>query len=184
MILKGKALREKREEKEARRSKKKRRSVMYAAIVAGVLIVGMSIFFVYSSEQAKMRGQAFGKAIEFVQEDLRKTYHTFDSKVSMFNRGDISKSDFLKFAEKHEDEMEKIILRYDGLQTPKLFVPAVDLFKLSAQTQFEADKYVVEWIRSGDETAHVRSISSYDQSLQYEQAALLEFNLVQRQTNP
>ena len=46
---------------------------MYAAIVAGVLIVGMSIFFVYSSEQAKMRGQAFGKAIEFVQEDFDET---------------------------------------------------------------------------------------------------------------
>jgi hypothetical protein len=164
--------------------KKKKRSVMYAAIAVGVIIIGMSIFFVYSSEQAKMRGQAFGKAIEFVQEDLRKTYHTFDSKVSMFKRGDISKDDFLKFAEKHENEMEKIILRYDNLQTPKPFVPAVDLFKLSAETQFEADKHIIEWIRSGDETAHVRSVSSYDQSLQYEQAALFEFNLVQRQSNP
>jgi hypothetical protein len=182
--LKGKALREKREEKEARRSKKKRRSVMYATIVVGVLIVGMSIFFVYSSEQAKMRGQAFGKAIEFVQEDLRKTYHTFDSKVSMFNRGDISKIDFLKFAEKHKLEMEKIIVRYDNLQTPQPFIPAVKLFKLSAETQFEADKYIIEWIRTDDDTARIRSVSSYEQSLQYEQAGLFEFNLVQRQANP
>ena len=157
---------------------------MYATIVVGVLIVGMSIFFVYSSEQAKMRGQAFGKAIEFVQEDLRKTYHTFDSKVSMFNRGDISKIDFLKFAEKHKLEMEKIIVRYDNLQTPQVFIPAVKLFKLSAETQFEADKYVIEWIRTGDDTARIRSVSSYEQSLQYEQAGLFEFNLVQRQANP
>jgi len=157
---------------------------MYATIVVGVLIVGMSIFFVYSSEQAKMRGQAFGKAIEFVQEDLRKTYHTFDSKVSMFNRGDISKIDFLKFAEKHKLEMEKIIVRYDNLQTPQPFIPAVKLFKLSAETQFEADKYIIEWIRTGDDTARIRSVSSYEQSLQYEQAGLFEFNLVQRQANP
>ena len=157
---------------------------MYATIVVGVLIVGMSIFFVYSSEQAKMRGQAFGKAIEFVQEDLRKTYHTFDSKVSMFNRGDISKIDFLKFAEKHKLEMEKIIVRYDNLQTPQPFIPAVKLFKLSAEAQFEADKYIIEWIRTDDDTARIRSVSSYEQSLQYEQAGLFEFNLVQRQANP
>jgi len=157
---------------------------MYAAISVGVIIIALSIFFVYSSDQAKERGKAFGKAIEFVQDDLRKQTHSFDSKVSMFKRGDISKDEFLDFAEKHENEMKKIILRYGNLQTPKMFVPAVDLFKLSAETQFEADKYVREWIRTGDETAQIRSDSLYYQSLQYEQAALFEFNLVQRQTNP
>ena len=157
---------------------------MYAAISVGVIIIALSMFFVYSSDQAKERGKAFGKAIEFVQDDLRKQTHSFDSKVSMFKRGDISKDEFLDFAEKHENEMKKIILRYGNLQTPKMFVPAVDLFKLSAETQFEADKYVREWIRTGDETAQIRSDSLYYQSLQYEQAALFEFNLVQRQTNP
>ncbi len=157
---------------------------MYAAISVGVIIVALSIFFVYSSDQAKERGKAFGKAVEFVQDDLRKLTHSFDSKVSMFKQGDISKDDFLKFAEKHEREMEKIILRYDNLQTPQPFASAIELFKLSAETQFEADKYVIEWIRTGDGTAQIRSDSLYEQSLQYEQAALLEFNLVQRQTNP
>ena len=52
---------------------------MYAAILVGVIIVAMSIFFVYSSDQAKMRGEAFGKALEFIQEDLRKLTHSFDS---------------------------------------------------------------------------------------------------------
>ena len=144
----------------------------------------MSIFFVYSSEQAKMRGQAFGKAIEFVQEDIRKQTHSFDSKVSMFKQGDISKDEFLDFAEKHENEMEKIILRYNNLQTPKLFIPSVKLFKLSAETQLDSERYTIEWIKTGDDAAYIRSDSLWQQSLQYEQAALLEFNLVQRQTNP
>ena len=157
---------------------------MYATIAVGVMIIGMSIFFVYSSEQAKMRGQAFGKAIEFLQEDLRKQTHMFDSKVSMFKQENINKAEFLDFAKKHENEMEKIILRYDNLQTPKPFMPSMELFKLSAETQFEADKYVIKWIRTGDETAQIRSDSFYYQSLQYEQAALLEFNLIQRQSNP
>ena len=157
---------------------------MYAAISVGVMIIALSMFFVYSSDQAKERGKAFGKAIEFVQDDLRKQTHTFDSKVSMFTRGDISKDEFLDFAEKHENEMKKIILRYDNLQTPKMFVPAVDLFKLSAETQLESEKYTMEWIKTGDDASYIRSDSLWQQAVQYEQAALLEFNLVQRQANP
>ena len=157
---------------------------MYAAIAVGVIIIGMSIFFVYSSEQAKMRGEAFSKAIEFIQEDHKNHMYTFDSKVAMFKRGDISRDDFLKFAEKHQSEMEKIILRYDNLQTPKPFIPSVELFRLSAETQFESEKYTIEWIRTGDETAQIRADQLWNQSIQYEQNALLEFNLVQRQTNP
>ena len=166
------------------RPKKKKQTTVYAAIAVGVIIIALSIFFVYSSDQAKERGKAFGKALEFIQDDLRKLTHSFDSKVSMYKQGDIDMEVFLEFAEKHEREMEKIILRYDNLQTPQQFKPAVELFKLSAETEFEANKYVIEWIRTGDETALIRSDSLYEQSLQYEQAALLEFNLVQRQTNP
>ena len=166
------------------RPKKKKQTSVRIAVSVGVVIIALSMFFVYSSEQAKIRGEAFSKAIEFVQEDLRKTYHSFDSKVSMFNQDNITKDDFLKFAEKHKLEMEKIIVRYDNLQTPQVFIPAVKLFKLSAETQFEADKYIIEWIRTGDDTARIRSVSAYDQSLQYEQAGLFEFNLVQRQANP
>ena len=102
----------------------------------------------------------------------------------MFKQGDIDKEIFLEFAEKHEREMEKIILRYDNLQIPQQFVPAVELFKLSAETEFEANKYVIEWIRTGDVTAQIRSDSLYQQSLQYEQSALSKFKLVQGQTNP
>ena len=164
--------------------KKKKRTLTYAAISVGVIIIGMSIFFVYSSEQAKMRGQAFGKAIEFVQEDLRKQTHMFDSKITMFKQENINKDEVLEFAEKHENEMEKIILRYDNLQTPKLFIPSVKLFKLSAETQLDSERYTIEWIKTGNDAAYIRSDSLWQQSLQYEQAALLEFNLVQRQANP
>ena len=157
---------------------------MYAAITVGVIIIGMSIFFVYSSDQAKERGKAFGKALEFVQEDLRKLTHSFDSKVSMFKNGDIGEGKFLEFAEKHEREMEKIILRYNDLQIPQPFVPAIELFKLSAETQLQSDKYMTEWVRTGDDTAHIRSDSLLQQSFEYEMAALSEFKLAQGQPNP
>ena len=166
------------------RPKKNKRSITYAAISVGVIIITLSMFFVYSSDQAKERGKAFGKAIEFLQEDLRKTYHSFDSKVSMFKQGDISKDDFLKFAEKHEHEMEKIILRYDNLQIPQSFVSSVELFKLSAETQLESDHYMIEWVRTGEDAAHIRSDSLLQQSFDYEMAALAKFKLAQGQTNP
>ena len=157
---------------------------MYAAISVGVIIVAMSIFFVYSNDQAKMRGEAFGKALEFIQEDLRKLTHSFDSKVSMFKQGDISKGEFLEFAEKHEREMEKIILRYNNLQIPQSFVSPVELFKLSAETQLESDRYMIEWVRTGEDAAHIRSDSLLQQSIDYEMAALAKFKLAQGQTNP
>ena len=157
---------------------------MYATIVVGVIIIGMAIFFVYSSEQAKTRGQAFGKAIEFLQEDLRKHTHMFDSKVSMFKRGDIGKDEFLESTKNHENDMKKIILRYDNLQMPKPFMPSMELFKLSAEAQLESDKYMIEWIRTGDDSVHVRSDSLLQQAFEYEQAALYEFQLVQSKTNP
>ena len=157
---------------------------MYAAITVGVIIVALSIFFVYSNDQAKMRGQAFGKALEFVQEDLTKLTYTFDSKVSMFQQGNISKDGFLEFAEKHEDKMKKIILRYDNLQIPEPFIPSVELFKLSAETQLESDKYMAEWVRTGDDAAYIRSDSLLQQSFEYEMTALSKFRLVQGQTNP
>mgnify|MGYP001198812910 FL=1 len=157
---------------------------MYAAIAVGVIIIGMSIFFVYSSEQAKMRGEAFGKALEFVQDDLRKQTHSFDSKVSMFKQEDISKDEFLELSGLHIAEMVTIIVRYDNLQIPQPFVSAVKLFKLSAETQLESDKYMLEWVSTGDITAHVRSDQLIHQSFQYEQAALYEFELQLRNANP
>ena len=178
---------EKRREKRVdkfNKPKKKKQTTVYAAITVGVIMVALSIFFVYSSDQAKERGKAFGKAIEFVQDDLRKQTHSFDSKISMFKQGDINKDEFLKFGDSHIVEMVTIILRYDNLLIPQPFVPAVELFKLSAETQLESDKYMIEWVSTGDDTAHIRSDQLLHQSFEYEQAALLEFNLVQRQTNP
>ena len=157
---------------------------MFTAISVGVIIVALSIFFIYSSDQAKERGKSFGKAIEFVQDDLRKLTHSFDSKVSTFKKGDISKGEFLEFAEKHEREIEKIIFRYNNLQIPQPFISAIELFKLSAETQLESDHYMIEWVRTGNDMAHIRSDSLLQQSFEYEMAALSKFKLAQGQTNP
>ena len=81
-------------------------------------------------------------------------------------------------------EMEKIILRYDNLQIPQSFVSSVELFKLSAETQLESDHYMIEWVRTDEDSAHIRSDSLLQQSIDYEMAALAKFKSAQGQTNP
>ena len=43
---------------------------------------------------------------------------------------------------------------------------------------------MIEWVRTGDITAQIRSDVFLQQSFEYEQAALYEFNLQQRKANP
>lgn len=163
------------------KTRKKKNTILYATIIIGTIIISSTIFFSYSDEQAKIRGEAFGNSLKFIQEDLRKITHSFDNKLSMFKEGSVGKEDFLEFGQKHQIEMSRIILQYDNLQIPKSFVSAVEMFKLSAETQLESDIQMVEWVRTGNEDAYIRSDSLLQQSFQYEIAALGEFKLAQGQ---
>jgi len=55
---------------------------------------------------------------------------------------------------------------------------------LSAETQLESDQYMIEWVRTDKDSAHVRSDSLLQQSIDYELAALAKYELAKRQTNP
>ena len=165
-------------------TKKKKNSVVYAAIIIGILVVSSTIFFVYSNDQAKLRGQMFGNELKQIQDDLKKNTHSYDTKLSLFKEGNLDKEKFLEFAEKHKDEMGKIILRYDSLQIPNGFQTAVDLFKLSSETQLESDIQIMEWVKTGNDAAHIRSDVLLQESFDYEMAALAEYKSAQGPINP
>ncbi len=165
-------------------TKKKKNSVVYAAIIIGILVVSSTIFFVYSNDQAKLRGQMFGNELKQIQDDLKKNTHSYDTKLSLFKEGSIDKEKFLEFAEKHKDEMNKIILRYDSLQIPNGFETAVELFKLSSETQLESDIQIMEWVKTGNDAAHIRSDALLQESFDYEMAALAEYKSAQGPINP
>ena len=128
------------------KKRKNRNYVTYAVILIGVAIVVFTIFLVYSGDQAKIRGEAFGKALEFIQDDLKKTTQKFHTSVSMFKEENMSKKEFFERVKIHEDAMTKIILRYDSLQIPKSFAPAVELFKLSSEAQLDSDIQMIECV--------------------------------------
>ena len=165
-------------------TKKKKNSVVYAAIIIGILVVSSTIFFVYSSDQTKIKGQMFGSELKQIQDDLKKNTHSYDTKLSLFKEGNLDKEKFLEFAEKHKDEMGKIILRYDSLQIPNGFQTAVDLFKLSSEPQLESDIQIMEWLKTGNDAAHIRSDALLQESFDYEMAALAEYKSAQGPINP
>jgi len=157
---------------------------MYVAVIAGIVILAFSIFIAYSNEQGIVRGQIFGEELQIIQEDLKKLTHTFDSNVSMFKDGSLTKEGFLKLTKNHIKEMEELVLQYDKLSVPNSFVSSVKLFKLSSESQLESDKQMIEWVDTGDDAKRVRSDSLLQDSFEYEMAALAKYKSAQGQLNP
>ena len=142
------------------------------------------MFFVYSNDQTKIKGQMFGNELKQIQDNVKKNTHLYDSNISLFKEGNLDREKFLEYAEKHRDEMNKIILLYDSLQIPNGFQTAVELFKLSSETQLESDIQMMEWVKTGNDAAHIRSDVLLQESFDYEMAALSEYKLAQGPINP
>lgn len=164
------------------KSKKDKGFRKYAIIIAAILIISLTVFYSYSADQAKLRGYEFGNNLQVIQDDLKKIQIDFEAKVTMLKENDLNKEEFLVYAQTHFQQMEELILRYDKISTPDAFVGAVKLFKLSTQTQLESDKQLVEWIKTGDDSAKTRSDSLFQESFEYEMAALSSYNLAKGQS--
>ena len=164
------------------KSKKDKGFRKYAVIIAAVLIIGLTVFYSYSADQAKLRGYEFGNNLQMIQDDLKKLQTEFESKVTMWKENELNREEFLVYAQTHFQQIEDLILQYDKLSVPDSFVSSVKLFKLSTQTQLESDKQLVEWIKTGDDSARVRSDSLLQESFEYEMAALASYNLAKGQS--
>ena len=154
--------------------KKKKKQNITIAIIAAVIVAGI-IFYNYSAEQTRQKGFVFGTDLEKIQTDVKDLQTQFYSKKTQWEEGSISKEELFQFYEKHVEEFEKIISRYDNLVAPESFKSAVDLLKLSSETQLDSDKQYIEWMKTGDESYKVRSDSQYQQSLEYEMTGLVEY---------
>ena len=133
------------------------------------------IIYNYSAEQTRQKGFVFGNDLEKIQTDVKELQTQFYSEKAQWEEGSITKEELFQFYEKHVEEFEEIISRYDKLVPPDAFKPAVDLLKLSSETQLDSDKQYIEWMKTGDESYKVRSDSQYQQSLEYEMTGLVEY---------
>ncbi len=153
--------------------KNKKQNIIILA-VAVVIIAGI-VSYNYSAEQTKQKGFAFGNELEEIQTDVKDLQTQFYSKKAQWEEGTITREELFHHYKKHVEEFEEIISKYDKLVAPESFQSAVDLLKLSSQTQLDSDKQYIEWMRTGDESFKVRSDTQYQQALEYEMTGLVEF---------
>ncbi len=139
-----------------------------------VIIAGI-VSYNYSAEQTKQKGFAFGNELEQIQTDVKDLQTQFYSKKAQWEEGAITRDELFQHYERHVMEFEEIISKYDKLVPPESFQSAVDLLKLSSQTQLDSDKQYIEWMRTGDESFKVRSDTQYQQALEYEMTGLVEY---------
>ena len=155
-------------------SRKKRQNIILGIIT--IAIIGIVIVYYYSAEQTRIKGFTFGNNLQIIQEDLKKIQIDFQSEITIWKEGGISKDEFLEYSDAHILKMEELITKYDALEPPEAFSSSVELFKLSTQSQLESDKEIIRWIQSGDIDAKIRSDSLMEESFGYEMIALAKFN--------
>ena len=153
--------------------KKKIQNIAIVGIV--ILIIGAIVAYNYSADQTKQKGLQFGIELDQIQNEVSDLQVKFYSEKTRWEEEDITKDELLEFYEEHLKEFKEIISKYDKLTPPELFTNSVELLKLSSETQLESDSQFIEWIKTGDESAKVRSDTQFQESLEYEMLGLVEF---------
>lgn len=153
--------------------KKKKQNIVILAVVISI-IIGI-IGYNYSAEQTRQKGFQFGNELEQIQTDVKELQTQFYSKKTQWEEGSITKDELFQHYEKHIEKFEEIISLYDKLVPPKSFQSAVDLLKLSSQTQLDSDVQYIKWMETGEVHFKVRSDSQYQEALEYEMSGLVEY---------
>jgi len=153
--------------------KKKKQNIVILAVVISI-IIGI-IGYNYSAEQTRQKGFQFGNELEQIQTDVKELQTQFYSKKTQWEEGAITKDELFQHYEKHVEKFEEIISLYDKLLPPESFQSAVDLLKLSSQTQLDSDVQYIEWMETGEDHYKVRSDSQYQEALEYEMSGLVEY---------
>ncbi|MFM7795524.1 MAG: hypothetical protein ACKO7N_02050 [Candidatus Nitrosotenuis sp.] len=148
----------------------------YIAGIVGIIIITLSVFFLYSSDQAKNRGKIFGDQLQVIQDELKQTQDEFYSKKSLFDEKAIAREEFATIGQEHIKKMNQILAKYDTLLPPDSFAKAVKLFKTSTEKQIESDQYLIDWIMTNNTSQKVRSDELLQESFENEMAGLTSYN--------
>ena len=162
--------------------KKKKQNIILVVIV--IVIISGIVIYNYSADQTKQKGFQFGNELDQIQTEVKELQTLFYSKKTQFEEEEITEDELFEHYEKHVGEFKKIISQYDALVPPESFQSAVDLLKLSSQTQLDSDVQYIEWMETGDKSFKIRSDSQYQQALEYEMAGLVEYYSAKTGINP
>ena len=156
--------------------KKKKSSSKFLPILIVVILIGISIYYFYSADQAKIRGFTFGNEIQMLQQEIHDEQSRFISSIAKWEEKTISDDEMVGIGEEHIKSFEKLLEKYDDLQPPDSFAKSVKLFKLSLEYQIDSHEHRLEWIKTGDELELIRFQELTQLSFEAEQAGLKSFN--------
>jgi len=156
--------------------KKKKDSSKFLAISIAIILIGISVYYFYSADQAKIRGFAFGNEIQALQQEIQNEQNRFISSIAKWEEDTISDGEMVRIGEEHIETFNMLLEEYDTLQPPDSFARSVKLFKLSLEYQIESHEHRLEWIKNGDELELVRFQELTQLSFEAEQAGLKSFN--------
>ena len=159
-----------------KKSKKKKGSSKFLAISIVVILIGISVYYFYSADQAKIRGFTFGNEIQELQQEIHEEQSKFISNIAKWEENTISDEQMISSGEEHIAAFKVLLKKYDDLQPPDSFARSVKLFKLSLEYQIESHEHRLEWIKSGDELELVRFQELTQLSFEAEQVGLKAFN--------
>ena len=154
---------------------KKNKIQNISILTIAILIIGSIIAYNYSTDITKQKGLQFGNELNEIENNISNIQEKFYSEKIKWAEGDISKTELLEFYEVHVDNFKKYISKYDKLTPPELFKSSVALLKMSAETQLESDLQYIQWIETGDESAKIRSDALFQESYEYQNLGLVEF---------
>ena len=154
---------------------KKKKIQNIVILIIAILVISSIIAYNYSTDITKQKGLQFGNELSQIENEISDIQGQFYSEKTKWNEGDISKEELIKFYKIHVNNFREIILKYDKLTPPELFQSSVTLLKISAETQLESDLQFIEWIKTGDESAKIRSDALIQESYEYQNLGLVEF---------
>ena len=155
---------------------KKKKTGSFLTISIALVLVGIVVFYFYSSDQAKIRGFEFGNEIQSLQEEIQNEQGQFISSIAKWDENAISDDEMIRIGEKHLETFNNLLKKYDDLRPPDSFIRSVKLFKLSLEYQIESHEYRLEWIKTGNNSEWIRSQELTQLSFEAEQAGLKSFN--------
>ena len=145
-------------------------------ISIAIILIGIVVYYLYSAEQAQIRGFAFGNEIQSLQQEIHDEQSRFISSIAKWEEKTISDDEMVGIGEEHIKSFEKLLEKYDDLQPPDSFAKSVKLFKLSLEYQIDSHEHRLEWIKTGDELELIRFQELTQLSFEAEQAGLKSFN--------
>ena len=153
--------------------KKKIQNIIILSVA--IVIISSIIAYNYSTDITKQKGLQFGNELSQIENELSDIQGQFYSEKTKWNEGDVSKEELIEFYKNHVNDFREIILKYDELSPPELFESSVALLKISAETQLKSDLQFIQWIKTGDESAKIRSDALIQEAYEYQNLGLVEF---------